>query len=188
MECRHKIVSKCHESYKTAFTPQQEEKCTDRFEKHCKITFNKKTVQHVTKVCYKPMENVCDGSGVEKCQNVTESSCSTKYIRSEHLKENISATKYVKLYLFDFEQGSTTYSMVVFVVVAAGSRWHCAGEAAWWRRLPRSAATRSWRPRSRFPRRAATSSHGGSAASWPSCCLNWPRTPSARTFRNSFVR
>ena len=122
MECRHKIVSKCHESYKTAFTPQQEEKCSDRFEKHCKITFNKKTVQHVTKVCYKPMENVCDGSGVEKCQNVTESSCSTKYIRSEHLKENISATKYVKSYLFDFEQGSTTYSMVVFVVVAAGSR------------------------------------------------------------------
>ena len=94
IECRHKIVSKCHESYKTAFTPQQEEKCSDRFEKHCKITFNKKTVQHVTQVCHKPMKNVCDGSGEEKCQNVTESSCSTKYIRSEHLKEHISETKY----------------------------------------------------------------------------------------------
>jgi hypothetical protein len=80
LTCVHKKVEKCHYTYVTQFSPAQEQVCSHNYQKTCRISFNKRTVNEKVKKCYKPVEKVCDGRGKEECHTVYESSCSTKYV------------------------------------------------------------------------------------------------------------
>ena len=96
LECRHKVMEECHDTYKTEFTPIQEERCTDRYQKDCKIAFNKQLIKAVFKNCHTPMIKSCNDSSQEKatCETHFETSCSTIYKGNEPiLDDDFSETK-----------------------------------------------------------------------------------------------
>ena len=100
LECRHKMVEECHDTYKTEFTPVQEEKCSDRYEKDCIIVFNKQPTRETFKRCHKPMVKTCDdplnGDANSTCHILLETSCSTKYRANESdIGNKLSETKLV---------------------------------------------------------------------------------------------
>merc|ERR1719189_746460 len=83
LECTHKEIEKCHYTYVTQFTSQQEEVCEENFEKTCQITFKQQAVNETVEKCYKPLNKVCNGQGPDVCKTVYESSCTTKYIEKQ---------------------------------------------------------------------------------------------------------
>jgi len=83
LECTHKEIEKCHYTYVTQFTSQQEEVCEENFEKTCQITFKQQAVEEDVEKCYKPLNKVCNGQGPDVCKTVYESSCTTKYIEKQ---------------------------------------------------------------------------------------------------------
>jgi len=82
LTCVHRSVQKCHYTYRTQFTPSQEEVCREEYQKTCRISFRKKAVNEKVKKCYKPVERVCTGQGEEKCYTVYETACSTRYVET----------------------------------------------------------------------------------------------------------
>ena len=87
LECVHKNVSTCHYSYATRFTPHQEQVCSESYNKHCSITFNKIAEVETVRKCYKPLVSVCDDSDddtngdndEEICRTYYESVCTSRY-------------------------------------------------------------------------------------------------------------
>jgi len=82
LTCVHRSVQKCHYTYRTQFTPSQEEVCREEYQKTCRISFRKKAVNEKLNKCYKPVERVCTGQGEEKCYTVYETACSTRYVET----------------------------------------------------------------------------------------------------------
>ena len=62
MTCVHKTKEMCHTTYVTDFEPHQEEKCDEKFEKTCTISY----------------ENVAVNEEVEVCKNRSSTSFSRK--------------------------------------------------------------------------------------------------------------
>jgi len=83
LSCVHRNVEKCHYTYITQFTPSQEEKCDENYQKSCQISFHKKALNETIRKCYRPVEKVCNGKGPEECRVVYESSCNTKYVEAQ---------------------------------------------------------------------------------------------------------
>ena len=83
LECHHRKIEECHTSYITQFRPQEEQKCVDRYEKSCFITFAKKSVTNTVQSCHRPVVKICDGTGNDTCSTVFETSCTTKYVEKQ---------------------------------------------------------------------------------------------------------
>jgi len=84
LECVHKQVSTCHYSYATQFSPHREEVCSESYNKHCSITFNKIPEVEIVKKCYKPLVSVCDDNSDDDdeeviCRTYPESVCTSRY-------------------------------------------------------------------------------------------------------------
>ena len=99
LECRHKVIEECYDTYKTEFTPTQEERCTDRYIKDCKIFFNKQPVKTTFKNCHTPMLKNCnltaEANANLTCETHYETSCSTFYNLNElQPDKNLSETKW----------------------------------------------------------------------------------------------
>ena len=82
LSCIHKNVEKCHYSYITQFTPSQEQKCHENYQKSCRISFHKKAQNETIRKCYRPVEKVCAGEGPVECRTVYETSCNTRYVEA----------------------------------------------------------------------------------------------------------
>ena len=80
LKCDHKSIRKCHVTYVTFFSPSQEQKCDEIFNKKCQITFRKEASREIFRKCYTPLVKVCNGQGPEECRTVWESSCTTRYV------------------------------------------------------------------------------------------------------------
>ena len=86
LTCTYKNVMQCHFTYITQFSPQQEEVCQEIYEKRCSITFKQQAYNETVKKCYRPVEKVCDGVGVEDCETVYQTSCTTRYVENKENK------------------------------------------------------------------------------------------------------
>jgi len=96
MRCDRKMEKKCHKTFITFFTPNQEKVCEEFFEKKCTIIFNKKRVGKSIRKCVRPKQKICDGNGPEECRTVFETSCFTQY-EKEGNNDLVSSTKCEKV-------------------------------------------------------------------------------------------
>lgn len=77
--CKHSYSEKCHTTYLTDYTPQQEEKCEENFKKNCFIEFKKKASDEKVQFCFTPLLKNCEKSGPEECTTEYTSACQTRY-------------------------------------------------------------------------------------------------------------
>merc|ERR1711863_13594 len=75
--CKHSYSEKCHTTYSTAFSAQQEEDCEENFVKSCFIEYKKVASEEAVTFCHTPI--LLEGDGDEVCQTVYESACTTRY-------------------------------------------------------------------------------------------------------------
>ena len=109
LECRHKVIEECHDTYKTEFTPTQEERCTDRYQKDCKIVFNKQPIKATFKNCHTPLLKSCNntqqGNASLTCETHFETACSSMYNMNGSIPDkenNLSETKWDLKILFSY--------------------------------------------------------------------------------------
>ena len=76
--CKHSYSEKCHTTYTTAFSPQQEEECEEQFKKNCFIEFKNKASQEKVQFCITPLVKDCDNPGPTECTTEYESHCQTR--------------------------------------------------------------------------------------------------------------
>ena len=50
---------------------------------------NKQASNETVQNCFTPVEKVCNGQGKEECRTIYESSCSTRFIKSQAGKTSI---------------------------------------------------------------------------------------------------
>ena len=73
LECTHAEEEKCHNTYLTLFSPVQEERCDETFEKKCQITFRPEAAEDTVRSCLTPLVKECSGAGPQECR--TEQVC-----------------------------------------------------------------------------------------------------------------
>ena len=78
--CKHSYSERCHTTYKTDYTPTQEEECTENFKKKCFIEFKKTASQEKVEFCFTPLEKNCDIPGPTQCSTEFRSECITTYV------------------------------------------------------------------------------------------------------------
>ena len=111
--CKHSYSEKCHITYATDFTPQQEEECEENFKKNCFIEYKNVASDDKVTFCYTPLVRNCDTPGPTECSTEYTSECVTRYcVTILHLQNkvflwNIKAVKYnincaLQLYLNKF--------------------------------------------------------------------------------------
>ena len=76
--CKHSYSEKCHTTYATDFTPQQEEKCEENFKKSCYIEYKKQAGDEIVDFCFTPLVRNCDIPGPEECTIEYTSECVTR--------------------------------------------------------------------------------------------------------------
>ena len=77
--CKHSYSQKCHITYVTDYTPQQEERCEENFKKNCFIEFKDRASEEQVQFCFTPLVKNCDTPGPEECTTEYTSSCTTMY-------------------------------------------------------------------------------------------------------------
>jgi len=86
--CDHSYSSRCHTSYVTEYTSQQEEECQENFKKSCYIEYSPVASQETVEKCITPVVKDCE-EGEERetvCQTIYQSECWTK--QQEHEVED----------------------------------------------------------------------------------------------------
>ena len=78
--CKHSYSERCHTTYKTDYTPQQEEECEENYKKKCFIEFKKTASQEKVEFCFTPLEKNCDIPGPTQCSTEFRSECMTRYV------------------------------------------------------------------------------------------------------------
>ena len=77
--CKHSYSEKCHITYATDFTPQQEEKCEENFKKNCFIEYKNVANEESVEFCFTPLVKNCDTPGPTECSTEYTSECITRY-------------------------------------------------------------------------------------------------------------
>ena len=68
MLCDHSYDRRCHTSYTTTYSAQQEEECDENYKKSCFIEYSKTAVQAEVQICVEPLIKDCDAPGPEVCR------------------------------------------------------------------------------------------------------------------------
>ena len=66
--CDHSYDTRCHTSYKTTYSAQQEEECDDNYRKDCFIEYSKTATEAEVQICVEPLVKNCDIPGPEVCR------------------------------------------------------------------------------------------------------------------------
>ena len=66
--CDHSYDRRCHTSYTTTYSAQQEEECDENYKKSCFIEYSKTAVQAEVQICVEPLIKDCDAPGPEVCR------------------------------------------------------------------------------------------------------------------------
>lgn len=106
--CKHSYSERCHTTYATDYTPQQEEKCEENFKKNCFIEFKPKASQEQVKFCYTPLVKNCDIPGPEECSLEYTSACTTIYHEHDVEDDVVDCFEEVETKCEDVTQGYTT--------------------------------------------------------------------------------
>ena len=72
MLCDHSYDRRCHTSYTTTYSAQQEEECDENYKKNCFIEYSKTAVQAEVQICVEPLVKDCDAPGPEVCRYCLE--------------------------------------------------------------------------------------------------------------------
>ena len=70
--CDHSYDRRCHTSYTTTYSAQQEEECDENYKKSCFIEYSKTAVQAEVQICVEPLVKDCDAPGPEVCRYCLE--------------------------------------------------------------------------------------------------------------------
>merc|ERR1712117_986856 len=81
--CQHSYDKRCHKSYTTTYSSQQEEECDEVFRKICYIEMVDIANNVTTQVCRKPLVKDCPGDGEPVCRTEYQSECWSKQIPHE---------------------------------------------------------------------------------------------------------
>jgi len=79
IKCKHSYTERCHTTYKTDYTPAQEEECTENFRKNCHIEFKKVAVKERVTSCFQPLVRNCDIPGPTECLTEYTTQCITRF-------------------------------------------------------------------------------------------------------------
>ena len=66
--CDHSYDRRCHTSYTTTYSAQQEEECDENYKKSCFIEYSKTALQVEVQICVEPLVKDCDAPGPEVCR------------------------------------------------------------------------------------------------------------------------
>merc|ERR1719334_2303676 len=78
IKCEHSYNQRCHTSYSTTYSAQQEEECEDNYRKDCFIQYAKTATQAEVSVCVEPLVKDCNSPGPEVCSTEYQSECWTQ--------------------------------------------------------------------------------------------------------------
>merc|ERR1719370_743661 len=106
--CDHSYDRRCHTSYTTTYSAQQEEECDENYKKSCFIEYSKTAVQAEVQICVEPLIKDCDAPGPEVCSTEYQSECET--LQEEHDVEDdvVSCETVVEEKCEDETSGYTT--------------------------------------------------------------------------------
>ena len=79
IECDHSYTERCYTTYKTDYSPQQEEECEENFKKNCFIEFKAKALEETVQFCFTPLVRNCNLPGPTECTTEYRSECTTRY-------------------------------------------------------------------------------------------------------------
>lgn len=106
--CKHSYSEKCHTTYATDFTPQQEEKCEENFKKSCFIEYKKQAADEPVQFCFTPLVKNCDIPGPTECSTEYTSECVTRYEEHDVADDVAECVDEVEEKCEDVTQGYTT--------------------------------------------------------------------------------
>jgi len=82
VQCDHSYDKRCHTTYTTSYSAQQEEECDENYRKNCFIEYEQIAFNETVQVCRTPLVKDCNIQGPEICRTEYESECWTK--QEEH--------------------------------------------------------------------------------------------------------
>jgi hypothetical protein len=85
-ECNHSYNRRCHTSFSTTYTAQQEEECEDNYKKSCFIQYSPIAFNTTVKICRGTLVKDCSASGPTVCSTEYISECETT--QDEHQVED----------------------------------------------------------------------------------------------------
>lgn len=106
IECHHSYSQRCHTTYTTDFTPQQEEECEENFKKSCFIEYRKVASPEKVRFCHTPL--IFEGTGPEECKTYYESQCETRYHEHDVTDDVVECNTVQDEKCEDVTQGYTT--------------------------------------------------------------------------------
>ncbi|CAB4054752.1 NOTCH4 [Lepeophtheirus salmonis] len=108
IECKHSYSQRCHETYKTDYSPQQEEECEENFKKNCFIEYKKRASKETVQICNTPLVKNCDIQGPLECKTEFQTQCTTRYHEHEVIDDIPDCKDENEVKCEDVTQGYTT--------------------------------------------------------------------------------
>ena len=81
IDCKHSYKQRCFTTYKTDYSPQQQEECEENFKKDCFIEFKPKASEVKVNFCYTPLVRNCNLPSPQECTTEYQSECTTRYAK-----------------------------------------------------------------------------------------------------------
>jgi len=106
--CDHSYNKRCHTSYVTSYSSQQEEECEENFKKTCHIQYEKIAFNETVEICRTPLVKDCSVKGPDICRTEYESECWTKQEEHEVVDDVVECKTDVETKCVDVTSGYTT--------------------------------------------------------------------------------